>query len=52
MFGGTRYVISVRRAANGGTAARVEMDGAALPDAGIPLVDDGGRHEVIVTAAW
>jgi cellobiose phosphorylase len=51
-FGRSLYVISVhneRRAALCGPA--LTMDGKVLPGPGIPLVDDGARHEVAVRPA-
>jgi hypothetical protein len=42
------YVITVRRADAGATAASVSVDGRVAPDGEIALVDDGQRHEVVV----
>jgi cyclic beta-1,2-glucan synthetase len=50
--GGSLYVITVhneRRAELGGP--RLTMDGQILTGPGIPLVDDGARHEVVVRPA-
>ena len=48
-YGSSLYVIAVRNE-NGKTqeAIEVTVDGRALQDGGIPLVDDGERHEVTV----
>lgn len=48
--GETDYAIEVRnpRGANRGVA-RVSLDGQDLPGPGVPLEDDGRRHEVVVT---
>ncbi len=48
--GSSVYQITVNnpRGVNGGVA-RVEVDGESLPDAMVPLVDDGRVHEVVVT---
>jgi cyclic beta-1,2-glucan synthetase len=49
LFGASLYVIVVRNGEGGSReAVEVTVDGRALPDGGIPLVDDGGRHEVTV----
>ena len=48
--GGTTWNVSVKnpRGANRGVA-RVTLDGADVPGLSIPLAEDGGEHEVIVT---
>jgi cyclic beta-1,2-glucan synthetase len=48
-FGKSIYVIEVKNPdAVSGQAVEVTLDGSLSPDGGIPLVDDGGRHEVSV----
>ena len=47
-YGTSMYVITVRRARAGVSAPSVSVDGRALPDGEIALVDDGQRHEVVV----
>jgi cellobiose phosphorylase len=45
----TTYVISVdNRGGGGGGVSRITFDGAGLPDAALPLVDDGREHDVRV----
>ncbi|MEP7176768.1 MAG: glucoamylase family protein, partial [Gemmatimonadales bacterium] len=47
--GRTVYAISVRNeAGDTRTDGTVTIDGRPAADTGIPLVDDGGRHEVVV----
>jgi cyclic beta-1,2-glucan synthetase len=48
--GATTYRIAVEnpRGANRGVD-RVTLDGAELPTIAVPLADDGGNHEVVVT---
>jgi cyclic beta-1,2-glucan synthetase len=48
--GATRYAVAVNnpRGANRGVA-HVTLDGVRLPDARVPLLDDGASHEVTVT---
>ncbi len=49
--GGSVYAILVRRPGAIATAgAEVVLDGHRLDEPAIPLVDDGARHEVVVTA--
>ena len=47
--GASVYAIAVRHASDGPGAPRVTLDGRALEGAEIALVDDGHRHEVVVT---
>ena len=49
-YGDTRYLIEVAnpRGANRGVA-HVTLDGTRLDDGRVPLTDDGGAHEVVVT---
>jgi cyclic beta-1,2-glucan glucanotransferase len=48
-YGKTLYVIVVRNEDRStGAAVEVTVDGNPLADGGIPLVDDGARHEVSV----
>jgi cyclic beta-1,2-glucan synthetase len=46
-FGRSTYAITVRRDP-GVSSVRTSVDGREAPDGGIPLVDDGERHEVDV----
>ena len=46
-FGKTMYHIRVERRVDDGEGA-ISMDGKSLPDGSIPLLDDGGMHEVVV----
>jgi cyclic beta-1,2-glucan synthetase len=48
-FGGTHYHITVAQPGRGESdVAEVRIDGRVLDTPVIPLVDDGGRHEVVV----
>jgi cyclic beta-1,2-glucan synthetase len=48
--GSSTYAIAVRNPNAVSTGvARVEVNGADVPDGVVRLVDDGGRHEVVVT---
>jgi cyclic beta-1,2-glucan synthetase len=48
-YGGSTYVIVIGEPAEvGRQGAVISVDGVALPGQEIPLVDDGGRHEVDV----
>jgi cyclic beta-1,2-glucan synthetase len=47
-YGRTTYEIVVRNGGEHAPRPQVELDGAALEDDAIPLVDDGRTHEVVV----
>ncbi len=49
--GGSLYVISVRQGAAPSAGGRVLLDGVETGEDGIPLVDDGTTHEVVVEPA-
>jgi cellobiose phosphorylase len=48
-FGAASYEIAVRAVATR-DAAHVSVDGVAMPEGGIALLDDGKRHAVVVDA--
>ncbi|MDX2024039.1 MAG: glucoamylase family protein [Deltaproteobacteria bacterium] len=47
-FRNTTYHITMRRRSGSNSLTRVVCDGAEQPDKTVPLVDDGGNHEVQV----
>ena len=49
-YGGSRYTVVVRQSSGAGSgASTVTLDGMVLQGRGIPLVDDGAEHAVVVT---
>jgi cellobiose phosphorylase len=48
-YGGSRYTITVQRSNEASGAGKVTLDGVVLQGRGIPLVDDGATHAVVVT---
>jgi cellobiose phosphorylase len=51
-FGKARYSITVQQSSSGESRRlEVQMDGTVLEGAGIPLVDDGASHTVVVRLA-
>jgi cyclic beta-1,2-glucan synthetase len=47
--GRTQYTIQVEQTDHGSTGQVITLDGRALAGPGIPLVDDGVRHTILVT---
>ena len=50
-YGGTQYTIQVEQTDAEGDRTDLVLDGRAVTGPGIPLVDDGGRHTVMVKLA-
>jgi cyclic beta-1,2-glucan synthetase len=50
-YGGTRYAIQVEMTDSGSDRPDIILDGRAVAGPGFPLVDDGGRHPVVVRLA-
>jgi cyclic beta-1,2-glucan synthetase len=48
-YRGSRYTITVQRSNGARGAGEVTLDGVVLQGRGIPLVDDGATHAVVVT---